>query len=118
MAISDLETLEGPYEFLDLIEGKPMTFHPIRWENGKALSHPPWTVEGTLVWSEIIRIHLPTTEKPLYPHYWDFGAKTLVPQLKGLLPAAALQGVGITLEAHGFGPKKRFSVGLEVAQPG
>lgn len=117
MALSELETLEGPYEFLELLDGQPMTFHPIRWELGKALSHPPWTPVGTLVWSEIIRLHLPRTEKPLFPYYYDFGAKTLVPQLKAVLPQAKIQGVGITITAVGSGSKKRFSVGLETLQP-
>lgn len=116
MALEDMPTLEGPYEFLLLEPGVRRTFHVIAWDHGKAQTHPPWTAEGTLVWNEIIRIHLPRTEKPLYPYYYDFGQKTLVPQLKALLPRAALEGVGITLEAVGSGAKKRFSVGTETAQ--
>ena len=117
MAVDDLENLAGPYEFLEIIEGKPVTFHPIRWELGKAQTHPPWTAPGVLKWYEVIRIHLPTTEKPLYPHYYDIGQKTLVPQLKTVLPHARSEGVGVTIEAFGFGAKKRFSVGLETLQP-
>jgi len=113
MAFPELETLPGPYEFLEVIEGTPMTFHPISWEIGKAQTQPPWLPPGTLRWYEVLRMHLPTTEKPLYPHYYDLGQKTLVPQLKALLPQAAIQNAGITIAAVGFGPKKRFSVGLE-----
>lgn len=105
--------LEGPYEFLLLEPEVKRTFHVIRYDIGQAQTHPPWTKEGTLVWNEIVRIHLPTTEKPLYPYYYDFGQKTLVPQLKALLPRAAMERVGISIEAVGFGPKKRFSVCLE-----
>jgi len=117
LALPELETLQGPYEFLELVDGQPKTFHPTRWELGKAQTRPPWKPEGTLVWNEIIRLHLPRTEKPLFPHYFDFGAKTLVPQLKAVLPQANIQGVGITITAVGSGPKKRFSVSLEVFQP-
>ncbi len=117
MALSELEVLVGPYEFLEILEGKPVTFHVIRWELGRAQTHPPWTPEGTLIWYEVLRMHLPTTEKPLFPFYYDVGQKTLVPQLKAVLPQATIQGVGITIAAVGSGAKKRFSVSLEVAQP-
>ena len=112
--MSELPGLEGPYEFLDIADGQTVTFHPTRWEIGKAQTHPPWTAPGVLIWYEVLRLHLPTTEKVLYPHWYDIGQKTLVPQLKALLPAAKLQNAGITIEAVGFGPKKRFSVGLAV----
>lgn len=117
MALSELPLLEGPYEFLEVVEGQPRTFNPISWELGRAQTQPPWKPPGTLIWYEVLRIHLPTTEKPLYPYYYDLGQKTLVPQLKALLPQASIQGVGITIAAVGIGPKKRFSVGLEVSQP-
>ena len=116
MALEDLPLIVGPFEFLELPPGVRRTFHVIRYEIGRAQTHPPWMPEGTLVWNEIIRLHLPRTEKPLYPYYFDIGQKTLVPQLKTLLPRAALEGIGITIEAVGVGPKKRFSVGLETAQ--
>ncbi len=116
MALSELPLLEGPYEFLEVVEGQPVTFHPIQWELGRAQTQPPWLPAGTLVWYEVLRMHLPRTEKPLFPYYFDVGQKTLVPQLRAVLPQATLQGVGITIAAVGSGPKKRFSVGLEVAQ--
>ena len=115
MALPDLPLLEGPFEFLELQPGVKRTFHVIRWDLGQAQTHPPWKPDGVLVWNEIIRLHLPRAEKPNFPFYYDWGQKTLVPQLKALLPRAALEGVGITIEAVGFGPKKRFSVGLETA---
>lgn len=118
MALDDLPFLQGPFEFLELQPGVTRIFHVIRWDLGQAQTHPPWTPKGTLVWNEIIRIHLPRAEKPNFPFYYDFGQKTLVPQLKAVLPQAKLQGVGISLEAVGTGPKKRFSVGLETVQPG
>ena len=107
--------LEGPYEFLKLEPGKPVTFHVIRWELGRVEYHPPWEKPGVLVWSRVLRLHLPTTEKPLFPHYYDVGAKTLVPQLMALLPRARAEKVGITIEAVGTGAAKRFSVGTERA---
>ncbi len=111
-SVSELPTLEGPYEFAEVVEGKPLILSPTSFEIGKAQTHPPWTPAGTMIWYEIVRIHVPTTQKPLFPYYWDFGQKTLVPQLKALLPTAKLQNASITVEAVGTGPKKRFSVGL------
>lgn len=111
----ELPVLEGPYEFLDIPTGETVTFHVIRWDLGRAQTHPPWTPPGTLVWTRILRMWLPTEEKPTWPHYRDVGQKTLVPQLIEILPRARLEGVGITIEAVGSGPKKRFSVGTERA---
>lgn len=109
----ELPVLEGPYEYLKLEDGESVTFHVIKWELGRAESHPPWRPPGVLEWYRVLRLHLPTTEKPTYPHWVDVGQKTLVPQLIPLLPRAKAQGVGITIEAVGVGPKKRFSTGLE-----
>lgn len=111
----ELRVLEGPYEFLDVPTDEEVTFHPIRWELGRVESHPPWRPAGVLEWSRVLRLHLPTTEKPTYPHWFDVGQKTLVPQLETLLPRAAMERVGITIRAVGSGPKKRFSVGTERA---
>ena len=115
--MSDLPRLDGPYEFLEMFDGTIYTFHAISWDLGTAMTQPPWKPEGQLQHSVVLRIHLPTTEKPLFPYYYDFGQKTLVPQLVRLLPAAKLQGVGIMITPVGHGAKKRVSVGLETAQP-
>lgn len=115
-SVAELPTLEGPYEFAEVVEAKPLVLSPTSFEIGKAQTHPPWMPAGTLVWYEIVRIHVPHEEKPTFPYYWDFGQKTLVPQLKVLLPQARLQKSAITIEAVGTGPKKRFSVGLRTAQ--
>ena len=111
----ELDVLEGPYEFLDLPTGETVTLHPIRWELGRVEFHPPWRPAGVLEWARVIRLHLPTTEKPTFPYWFDVGQKTLVPQLEPLLPRARAEGVGITITAVGEGPKKRFSVGTERA---
>ena len=111
----ELPVLEGPYEFLDIPTGEAVTLHPTSWEVGRAETHPPWLAPGVMVWNEVLRMHLPTTEKPTYPYWFDVGQKTLVPQLKAVLPRARAEGVGITIEAVGRGPKKRFSVGTERA---
>ena len=109
----ELPVLEGPHDFLKLETDESITLHPTGWELGRAETHPPWRPEGVLEWSRVLRLHLPTAEKPTYPHYYDVGQKTLVPQLEAILPRAAMERVGITIRAVGFGPKKRFSVGLE-----
>lgn len=113
MPLETLPVLEGPYEFLKLAPGESVTFHVIRWQLGRVEYHPPWRPAGVLEWSRVLRMHLPTTEKPTFPHYFDVGQKTLVPQLEVVLPRAAMERVGITIMAVGSGPKKRFSVGLE-----
>lgn len=111
----ELDVLEGPYEFLDVPTGTTVTLHPIRWEIGRVEFHPPWRPAGVLEWARVLRLHLPTTEKPTYPHYFDVGQKTLVPQLRVVLPRARMERVGIIITAVERGPKKRFQVGTERA---
>lgn len=113
MSIEDLPVLPGPYEFIDIPTDTSVTLHPIRWEVGRVHAHPPWTPPGTLIWYEVIRIHVPMTDKSTFPHRWDIGQKTLVPQLHAILPRARLEGAGIVIGAVGSGAKKRFSVSLE-----
>jgi len=107
-----VERLSGPFEFLELAHCESVTIRPVDWEFGLATVHPPWLPPERLVDVEVLRIHVSREDKPLFPHYWDLGQKTLVPQVMALLTAGVPEGYGIRIHAVGTAPKKRFEVSL------
>ena len=104
--------LKGPFEFLDLPNCETVTLKVLSWDFGRAMVHPPWLPPGELRETEVLRIHVPKEQKPLFPHYYDMGQRTLVPQVMALLTAGVPEGYGIRIHAVGTGPKKRFEVSL------
>jgi len=112
VSVMELPVLDGPMSFLELEDGQSVTYHPWRWDRGRALTAAPWRAPGDVRWTEVLRLHVPESEKPMFPHYVDAGQKTLIPQLTPLLPSAVAVRQGIRILAVGTGPKKRFSVEL------
>lgn len=74
--------------------------------------HPPWLPEGEYRDTDVLRIHVLPADKPLFPHYYDLGQKTLIPQVMAILTAGVPADHGIKIHAVGVGPKKRFQVSL------
>ena len=112
MGLMELPVLESPMSFLELEDGESVTYHPWRWDRGRAQVARPWMPAGDLTWVEVLRLHLPESEKPMFPHYVDVGQKTLIPQLVPVLPSVVAARQGVRIRAVGKGPKKRFSVEL------
>ena len=104
--------LVSPYEILELADCQSITLRPVRYETGRFTFHPKWMRPGEVKTVLAIRIHVPTEDKPIFPHYWDITASTLVPQVMALLTAGVPEGYGIKVHAVGTAPKKRFEVSL------
>lgn len=107
-----LKQLESPFEFLDLPDCSSIILKPVDWQFGTARVHPPWLPEGVYRTTNVLRIHVLPADKPLFPHYYDFGQKTLVPQVMSILTAGIPADHAIKIHAVGVGPKKRFQVSL------
>jgi len=99
-------------EFLDIPHCESVVLKPVSWEFGLAATHAPWEPAGVVKDREVLRIHVSPEDKPLFPHYWDLGQKTLVPQVMAPLTAGIPEGYGIRIHAVGTAPKKRFEVSL------
>jgi hypothetical protein len=112
VVVSAEKRLEGPFEFLELAHCQSITLRPVEWEFGLATVHPPWLPPERLVDVEVLRIHLSREDKPLFPHHWDLGQKTLIPQVMALLTKGIPEGYAIHIHAVGVAPKKRFEVSL------
>ena len=107
-----LEVLEPPYEILELKPGESKTITVIDWQLGQMTIHPRWPGAPKEKTVRAIRLFVPEEEKPLFPHYWDVTAGTLVPQLWTILREARVPPNRVVLEITkvGAAPKARFSV--------
>ena len=112
-----LKELEPPYEILELKPGETKTFTVIDWQLGKITIHPRWPGAPKEKTVRAIRLFVPPEEKPLFPHYYDATAGTLVPQLWTILREAGVppNRVVLTITKVGAAPKARFSVSYRLA---
>jgi len=113
-ALEELRTLPPPYEILELAPNEEKCFTVIDWELGKMVIHPRWP--GAPKEKVVLgcRLHTPKEDKPLFPHYWDVTASTLVPQVYTILKAARVppNKVRLCIKKIGVAPKARFQVRL------
>jgi len=112
-----LKELEPPYEILELKPGETVSFTVLDWQLGKMTIHPRWPGAPSEKVVRAVRVFVPKEEKPLFPHYWDITAGTLVPQIYTLLREARVppNRVKITITKVGAAPKARFSVSYTLA---
>jgi len=106
------KVLEPPYEILELAHCEEIVLRPVDWETGRFTFHPTWMPPERMKTVTAVRVHVSREDKPLFPHYWDITAGTLVPQVMALLTAGVPEGYGIRIHAVGTAPKKRFEVSL------
>jgi len=104
--------LEAPYEILELAHCEEIVLKPVSWEVGRFTFRPRWMRPGEVKTVVAVRVHLSPEDKPLFPHYYDITAGTLVPQVMALLTEGIPEGYGIRIHAVGTAPKKRFEVSL------
>ena len=100
--------LDKPMELLELAPGETRAFTVVRAELGETIitprdGRPPKTVED-------LRLHVDPNDKPLFPHYYDVTAVTLIAQLRDLAQPGAPLPRQLTIAKVGSGPAARFSV--------
>ena len=105
-----MDLLKEPFEFLELADGKSITFAVNRFEEGDAVIHPLYPGAPAEKRIPVMRLHVPAEYKPIGVPYWDVTSKTLQAQLRPLLPGLIKEKGEVTITAHGSGPAKRFSV--------
>ena len=112
--LEELPVLPEPYEILELAPEEERVITVVDWELGRMLIHPRWPGAPAEKWVRAVRMHVPREEKPLFPHYWDATAGTLVPQLWTILREARVppNRARIRIKKVGAAPKARFSVSL------
>ena len=103
-----MPALEGPYEILELGDGGTLVLHPQRWAKGTMVIHPRFQREPKTI--NVIRVWVPTADKPLFPDYFDITAATLVAQIEPILKRSDLLELEIAITKHGIPPKARYAV--------
>jgi hypothetical protein len=100
--------LPKPIEVLELQDGQGVSFRALSYQKGELVIHPRDWPDGKTVTA--IRVHVRPEDKPLFPHYWDLTAGTLVAQIEPHLNRPDVATLRFTLTARGIGLKKRFEV--------
>ena len=100
--------LARPYEIYEWKDGETREFTVERWELGDLEIHPrdgrpPKNIQ-------VLRIHVPTEEKPEFPHYWDLTSSRLTAQLRTILETRRGRGQRVKVAAIGKAPRTHFSV--------
>ena len=114
MPLEELKELPPPYEILELEAEEERCFTVVQWEYGKIVIHPRWPGAPEKKVVRCIRMHVEERDKPLFPHYWDATASTLVPQLLAILSKVGVppHKARICIKKIGVAPKARFQVRL------
>src|SRR5262249_31493911 len=103
--------IQSPFEILDSRRQRDWTFTPIGYEEGVMTINTAEVPDGKLV--QVARVTVDRASKPHAPYYWDVTAKTLIPELRELIPFAIKSKRTVTIHAIGYGVETRFSVEVQ-----
>lgn len=103
-----MNTLEGPYEILELEDGETLTTKISNWSIGEVEIHPAYKPGGKFI--KALRIHVPEADKEFFPFYWDVTSQTLLAQLTPYLEQPGYGQRTYAITKHGVAPKARFSL--------
>ncbi len=100
--------LPRPLNALELADGESKTFTVLRWEVGEEVITPPHAPQGKRI--TVLRVHVRPDDVVHFPPYYDLTSARLVANLKPQLEHVGLLSARWTITAHGFPPKKYFTV--------
>ncbi len=103
-----MPTLAKPYEIYEWRDGETREFTILSWEEGELEIQPRDGRPAKTI--TVLRLHVPTEEKPTFPHYWDVTSSRLVAQLKAILGAHVGARRRVKVTAIGAPPRTHFSV--------
>lgn len=105
---ADLPEINEPFEMMELLDGQSITLDIGKWELGKTTIQPRDGRPAREV--PVLRAHVPETQKPTLPHYWDITSKHLVTGLLGFLERDPPGRWRFTVTKRGSGPAARFTL--------
>jgi len=105
-----MSELPGPYEILELEDGRSVRLRISGFEWGETTIRPRYAGAPEEKRIPVLRLKVLPEFKPVGPPYWDLTSKTLQAQLRPLLRGLVETSGEFTITAHGSGPGKRFSV--------
>lgn len=107
--------IESPYELLELADGASLRIHVERWEEGTAPVTPRDGRPAKVV--RALRLHVPRSEKALFPFYWDLTSQRLIAQLLPMLPGIRDGKRLLRITKRGTGPSAGFEVEVAGSTP-
>lgn len=108
LPIEQLTTLPEPYEIIDLYAGQARQFHVLRHELGKTRIVPRDGREPKEV--QVLRLHVPISDKPLAPHWWDLTSKRGIVGMLGFLESGVPKDTLFRLTKVGTGPAGAYQI--------
>jgi hypothetical protein len=100
--------ISSPFEILDSRRAREWSFIPTGFEEGETTIKTAEAQDGKVV--GVLRVLVDRSSKPHAPYYWDVTSKTLIPELRAVLPLAIQGKRPVTVRALGYGVETRFSV--------
>lgn len=100
--------LARPYEIYEWHDGETKEFTIERWETGELEITPRDGRPPKLI--TVLRVHVPTEEKPEFPHYWDLTSSRLVAQMARILETHRGARRRVKVTAIGSAPRTHYSV--------
>jgi len=110
MMAEELRRLPEPYEILDLPDRGSESFRVTSWEQGTMVIKPRYRGAPAEKVITVLRMHVPTEDKPFFPHYWDLTSKTCMAQLVPMLMDPRYRDYRYTITKYGVAPRARFTV--------
>jgi len=98
--------LAEPMELLELEDGASLTFRVTRWEREDAIIKPAHAPQGKVV--SVLRVHVPTEDKPIFPQYWDITSKRAIAQILPWLERPGFERKVFKLTKLGVKPTAHF----------
>ncbi len=105
--------LAKPYELLELQDGQSVAFSVLRFERGETTIYPGHKPEGKRI--NVLRVHVPVSDKPTFPSYYDLTSERLIAQLGAELARPDVSRLRFRITARGIPPKRTFEVVRTVA---
>jgi len=108
--LKELEEISKPYQILDMDDGESQDMTVVDYALGKGHIKPARAPEGVTV--PILRVQVPSEERPRAANWWDITSKTLIAQMLPALDTWKADERTVTVTKYGRAPSARF--GLEV----
>lgn len=106
--LEELESLESPFEILELGDGESISLRILDWKLGKGTIIPKGLGRSKLI--RILRIWVPEELKAFEPRYYDITGQTLIYQLLPHLEKPDFKTKRFIVTKHGVAPRARFTL--------
>ena len=102
--------IERPIEWLDLKDKETAEFHVTAYEWGEWTIAPRYPGAPPPHPIPVLRVQVPSEDKPMFPHYYDISSTRVQAQLRPVLDMIVRDKMLVRITAAGVRPAKWFQV--------